>query len=392
MEKSKVNTSANYQLTVSSVDFGWGGSGALGSILTSYLERWNDTHIRVVGSQLGKGILPPDIAPLDTYSLDDMMSTDESPNLHLSVLDSYTAKAAVNLGIRTVFVDLLPFLWGNEQREWVPYGVDQYLFQDVAGLGDASDILPSGATPVEAIIDPYRRLRETTQHEEDHKGYALLILGGLVSPQQHDRDGYVRAVAPSVVHAVQAHGFRHLKVIGNLSPIAVDAITQICTDHGVEGQVGYVSTVEFGALVDAADLILGQPGLMTLLEVSASGRPFVRLPPQNVAGFVQTAGFTAIQDDQAFISWPSDTLDLKLLEKLRVEGESIANSYCYSSLNSFTNQISWDNNIFQESLYEAIDKAFNVSFDTRRRFAVLTGDRGAQQAAHYVRQEITRSR
>lgn len=392
MEKSEVTNNDNYRLTVSSVDFGWGGSGALGSILASYLERWKDTHIRVVGSQLGKDILPPNIAPRDTYSLDEMMSTGQRPDLHLSVLDSSTAKAAINLGIRTVFVDLLPFLWGKEQREWVPYGVDRYLFQNVAGLDDISDMLPSGAIPIEAIIDPRRRHRETVQHEEDHKGYALLILGGLISPQQHDRDGYVRAVAPSVVHAVQAHGFRRLKVIGNLSPIAVDAITQICAAYGVESQVGYVSTTEFGALVDAADLVLGQPGLMTLLEVSASGRPFVRLPPQNVAGFVQSTGFTAIQDDQAFISWPSDTLDLELLEKLRVEGESIANSYCYSSLNSFTNQLSWKNNVFQESLYEAINKAFTVSFSTRRRFAVLTGDRGAQQAAQYVRQEITRAR
>ena len=104
MEKSEVTNNDNYRLTVSSVDFGWGGSGALGSILASYLERWKDTHIRVVGSQLGKDILPPDIAPLDTYSLDEMMSTGQRPDLHLSVLDSSTAKAAINLGIRTVFV------------------------------------------------------------------------------------------------------------------------------------------------------------------------------------------------------------------------------------------------------------------------------------------------
>ena len=118
------------------------------------------------------------------------MSTGQRPDLHLSVLDSSTAKAAINLGIRTVFVDLLPFLWGKEQREWVPYGVDRYLFQNVAGLDDISDILPSDATPIEAIIDPRRRHRETVQHEEDHKGYALLILGGLcllyTSPSPRD--------------------------------------------------------------------------------------------------------------------------------------------------------------------------------------------------------------
>ncbi|MBG9288159.1 hypothetical protein [Corynebacterium belfantii] len=98
-----------------------------------------------------------------------MIAAGQRPDLHLSVLDSDTAKAAVKSGIRTVFVDLLPFLWGEEQREWVPYDVDQYLFQDVAGLGDASDILPSSAVSIEAIIDPHRNRREPTRHGKSHE-------------------------------------------------------------------------------------------------------------------------------------------------------------------------------------------------------------------------------
>lgn len=130
---------------------------------------------------------------------------------------------------------------------------------------------------------------------------------------------------------------------------------------------------------------------MTLLEVSASGRPFVRLPPQNVAGFVQTAGFTSVQGDQASISWPPGIIDPEHLESLRLEGESIANSYCYSSLNAFTGMLSWENDVFYEGLSQAIGEALAVPLATRRRFAGLTGDRGAQQAAQHIRREITRT-
>lgn len=377
-----------YLLTVSSVDFGWGGSGALGAILTSYLEQWNDTRIGVIGSQLGKNILPSEATTFDTETLEAMVAAGQRPHLHLSVLDSETAKASVKMGIRTVFVDLLPFLWGREQQEWVPHGVDQYLFQDVAGMGDTSDILPFNAISIEAIIDPHRGRREPMPYGNSEEGYALLILGGLISPQQNDRDGYVRALASSVVQAVRAHGHRRLRVIGNLSPLAADAVTRLCTAYGVECQVGYVSTAEFGSLVDAAELVLGQPGLMTLLEVSASGRPFVRLPPQNVAGFVQTAGFSRVHGDQASISWPAGTIDLNLLESLRIEGESVANSYCYGSLNAFTRTLAWENDVFYEGLFQTIDEAFGVSPATRGMFAALTGDRGAHQAAQHIRQEI----
>lgn len=124
MKKCESTTNDGYHLTVSSVDFGWGGSGALGSILTSYLEWWNDTRIGVIGSQLGKNILSSEVTTSDAETLDAMIAAGQRPDLHLSVLDSDTAKAAVKSGIRTVFVDLLPFLWGEEQREWVPYDVD----------------------------------------------------------------------------------------------------------------------------------------------------------------------------------------------------------------------------------------------------------------------------
>lgn len=378
----------SYCLTVSSVDFGWGGSGALGAILASYRRHWNDTRIGVIGSHLGKNILPRKPIAFEAATLKEAVSAGRRPHVHLSVLDSDTAKSAVKLGIRTVFVDLLPFLWGKEQREWVPYDVDQYLFQDVPGMGHATEILPAKAISIEAIIDQHH---EPLEHCSRGKGYALLVLGGLISPQQNDRDGYVRAVTSSVVQAIRAHGYRVLRVIGNLSPKAAHAVTQLCTMYGVESHVGYVDTAKFSSLVDSAELILAQPGLMTLLEASASSRPLVRLPPQNVAGFVQTAGFSRIQGTQAAISWPDGTVDTDYLENLRAEGESIANSYCYSALNAFTSTVLWENDLFYESLIQAIDEAFSMSPTTRRRFATLTGEHGALQAAQYVRQEIKRT-
>lgn len=130
---------------------------------------------------------------------------------------------------------------------------------------------------------------------------------------------------------------------------------------------------------------------MTLLEVSASGRPFVRLPPQNVAGFVQTTGFNRIQGEIASVSWPEGVIDHDYLEYLRAEGESVANAYCYAVLNSFTAGLAWDNNILYDEVLQAIDDALAIPSIIRRNFASRTGDRGAEQVAQYVRQEICKA-
>ena len=91
----------------------------------------------------------------------------------------------------------------------MPHDVNQYLFQDVAGLGDAS---PSALSAVSIRTSSTRtETAESSHGTAEPRRYALLILGGLIGPQQNDRDSYVRAVASSVVHAVQAHGHRRLK-------------------------------------------------------------------------------------------------------------------------------------------------------------------------------------
>lgn len=381
----------DYFITVSSVDFGWGGSGALGSIITAYLSRWSDTKIGIVGSELGRNILKPEVTAVTTTSLSDLVAGGNRPHLHLSVLDAESAKVAAAMGIRSVFVDLLPFLWGKEQRKWVPKDVDRYLYQDIAGMDRISPIVPSHAIPIEAIIDPKRCQRMESSGKEQREEYALLILGGLLSPQQKDRDGYVRAITSSVVQAIRFRGYHKLKIIGNLSPTATNSVSKICAANKIACWAGYVTTTEFGALVDKAALVLGQPGLMTLLEVSASGRPFVRLPPQNVAGFVQTTGFNRIQGEIASVSWPEGVIDHDYLEYLRAEGESVANAYCYAVLNSFTAGLAWDNNILYDEVLQAIDDALAIPSIIRRNFASRTGDRGAEQVAQYVRQEICKA-
>ncbi|WP_156895396.1 hypothetical protein [Rhodococcus sp. 2G] len=365
------------------MDFGWGGTGALANILAALGSRAVDTDIVLVGSRLGRHLMSSDFHTRYEPSLSTMLRSGARPDMVVSVLDAETAKEAAQLGIPVVFVDLLPFLWGASQRDWVPYDADVYLAQSVAGLDKFSSVLPAHAQPIEAVISPTVSSADAG-HPDLIEWDCTIVLGGLLSPQQSDRDGYVRAVVPSILRVLSESGSQSVRVVGNLSSDATAQISALCRNLGLHHAVGPVPPSDFGQLLRRSKVIAAQPGLMTLLEASASGRPLVRLPPQNVAGFVQTAGFDTVVGPDGAMHWPDTVVDIPRLLELRAEGEEAANDHCYGQINCFTAHQDWQGASFVDAAREAFRSAQTVQPRRRRSFFEQSGSGGAHQVAAHI--------
>jgi hydroxymethylcytosylglucuronate/cytosylglucuronate synthase len=215
-----------------------------------------------------------------------------------------------------------------------------------------------------------------------------IVLGGLLSPQQADRDGYVRAIVPSLLEALRNSGARFVKLIGNLSDDAVGKVRKLADECHLVAEIGYVAPSDFGRVLRQSALIAAQPGLMTLLEASASGRPLVRLPPQNAAGFVQYTAFDFIVGSNGAMDWPDHVIDANRIDALRLEGEFMANEYCYQRINAYTGRLSWSNRDCAQRANLAIREAYETPVDRRQLFARRTGINGAAQVASEVRRQL----
>lgn len=375
--------SRRHCIAVASVDFGWGGTGALANILSVLRSREIDADVVLIGSHLGRQLMASDFHTRYERSLSTMLADGPRPELVVSVLDAETAKEAAQVGLPVAFIDLLPFLWGEGQRSWVPYDADVYLAQSVAGLDNFASVLPVHAQPIEPVIS-IATSPAAADHSDSIEWDCTVVLGGLLSPQQSDRDGYVRAVVPSILRVLSESESQSVKVVGNLSNDAAAQISALCRSLHLHHEVGPVPPSDFGQLLRRSNVIAAQPGLMTLLEASASGRPLVRLPPQNVAGFVQTVGFDTVVGPDGAMHWPDTVVDVPCLLKLRAEGEEEANDYCYRRINSFSAQQDWEDLPFVDVAHEAFHSAQTVEPRRRRSFFERSGSDGANQVADHI--------
>jgi hydroxymethylcytosylglucuronate/cytosylglucuronate synthase len=119
--------------------------------------------------------------------------------------------------------------------------------------------------------------------------------------------------------AALAHaGYETVDVCGN---IAAGDLPDEVNEMGVAVNVGARTHSDFLALLATVGLLVTSPGLTTMLEASAHGTPTVCLPPQNLSQILNGDRFALLVDPGCRIAWPGDVLDLRAVERARMNGE-----------------------------------------------------------------------
>jgi hydroxymethylcytosylglucuronate/cytosylglucuronate synthase len=371
-------------IAVCGVDFGWGSAGKLAAILAATAQHGGLRTI-VLGTQLGRPVLAGarvdawyEKWPRSPAALRSLLRR-HGVAAGLVVLDPSAAERLEDVGVPTVYVDSIPYIW--TRADPVPTQVTAYCAQRGADLPEESRAALAPVARlmwIDAIL-PERRGRMTAGART-----AVLNFGGLHSPtNMSGNPHYLALVAAPSIRALADAGYRHIEVCGNVS--AAELAASAVAD-GVSMRIGSRTHEDFTAILSAADLLLTSPGLTTLLEASTVGTPTLCLPPQNLSQVFNGQRFASAFGNECLIAWPRNTLDLNRLAKVRRRGEDVALRFindCLAARHPIDIHV---------MLYEKISQGINFAVDPAREWGALadhSGRHGAWQVAALLCQLVT---
>ncbi|GCD95662.1 hydroxymethylcytosylglucuronate/cytosylglucuronate synthase [Embleya hyalina] len=336
--------SSTRTVIVSGAEFGWGSSGKLGAILTALRKR-TAVPLRFVGlaSGLGRPVLAEHAIerwydlPDDAEDLPEAVtaiSGAEAAAAAVVVLDGVVAKATEAAGVPTVFVDSLPFMWGEGDRAALPLEATVYCAQKCVELpAECRDVLASvrALRWVGAIVGTSARAERTASAAGRAHRSALVSLGGLRAPRLVDCTAYPRIVVPAVLEALAAHGVREVHLAGNLPADLAGRLVDasITPPHVTTGALAH------GAFLDRladCDVLLTSPGLTTLLEAGRRHVPTLCLPPQNLSQIFNGRFHSRAIGTKTRITWPKAVFAEEEALSLRTRGEDHALERIYAGI------------------------------------------------------------
>ncbi|OPC78063.1 hydroxymethylcytosylglucuronate/cytosylglucuronate synthase [Embleya scabrispora] len=335
--------SSTRTVIVSGAEFGWGSSGKLGAILAALGQR-SAVPLRFVGvaSGLGRPVLSEHAIerwydlPNDAEDLREAVAAvagAEAAVAAVVVLDGAVAKATEAAGVPTVFVDSLPFMWGEGDRAALPLDATVYCAQKCVELPpECRDVLASvrALRWVGAVVGTPARSGRAAPVAGPHRT-ALVSLGGLRAPALADWTAYPRIVVPAVLEALAAHGVHEVHLAGNLPADLAGRLVDasITPPHVTTGALAHG---EFLDRLAGCDVLLTSPGLTTLLEAGRQHVPTLCLPPQNLSQIFNGRFHSRAIGTQTRIAWPKAVFAEEEALSLRTRGEDHALERIYAGI------------------------------------------------------------
>lgn len=382
------------RIGVLGVNFGWGPHAALETILSEIRRQVaGDCHVVAFGSEYGRTLLGHVVDEWCEFDGADYAALTRAAaardlDVALVTLEGFAARAFEAAQVRTVFVDLMPFLWHGADLAVPPLEVSRYLALNLPGLSaetlgwmrEIRDLRWIGAMVPWQPLDSTRH----THSYADGNRRAIITLGGLLGLTMRDTTTYPSAVLPGTLAALIEYGFDDILIAGNTEQSVLDALV---APHRADAKFrfGPLARSDYRARVAESALCLSQPGLMSLLEASSCGTPLIRLPPQNVSGFQQAAIHQAATGAHTEVRWPGAVVDEPSAMRAAAESESAGNDYVYSAIErGLRERPEHLREIIRAQVATTIPECLALSPDTWTRLVEQVGTDGAKVAAEVV--------
>ncbi|WP_190122987.1 hypothetical protein [Streptomyces inusitatus] len=376
------------------VNFGWGPHAALETVI-SEIRRTAPGECQVVafGSEYGRSLMRnvvDDWCDFDSSDYEDLTRAAAAKDLDVALvtLDGFAARAFEAAGVRTVFVDLMPFLWHGADLAVPPLEVSRYLALRLPGLSPQTlDWMRSihNLQWIGAVV-PWES-PATTRHAHGYaegNRKAIVTLGGMLGLATRDTTTYPSLVLPGTIEALIETGFESVLIAANTPQADLDALVAPYAGH-MEFSFGPLARTEYRTRIAESALCLSQPGLMSLLEASSCGTPLIRLPPQNVSGFQQAEIHRMATGAHTGVKWPTDVVDEAVAVRKAAETEAAGNDYVYQAIadglrrRSDTTRLS-----IRAQLEKTIPECLALPADIWTGLVAKVGADGAKTAAEAV--------
>ena len=316
-------------------NFGLGPVGKVSSIVTGLSDEYN---FFACGNEFDLNIFNNGIFKDTLFSKDKEKIANfikkHKINYAVVVLDVELATILMNLNVKVIFVDSLPFMWTQADIDegLLPLDATVYCAQKCCNLTDASKKVLAQVKNLKWINPIQSKLEKKYRpYEED---YIHINVGGLHSPIGNG-ESYIKTVIIPLLKI-----FKSEKIIITCGTTAKISILNELKNEGIDSRNIKVETLQqkdFISSINNAKLFLTSPGLTTIYETESLHKPTIILPPQNLSQFYNIEYAKKILDEYKTINWDTQKLNLDYLQSILPKGETYVVDKIYEFITELVN-------------------------------------------------------
>ena len=316
-------------------NFGLGPVGKVSSIVTGLSDEYN---FFACGNEFDLNIFNNGIFKDTLFSKDKEKISNfvEKYNIDYAivVLDVELATILMNLNVKVIFVDSLPFMWTQADIDegLLPLDATVYCAQKCCNLTDASKKVLAQVKNLK-WINPIQSKFEK-KYRPYKEEYIHINVGGLHSPIGNG-ESYIKTVIIPLLKI-----FKSEKIIITCGTTAKISILNELKNEGIDSRNIKVETLQqkdFISSINNAKLFLTSPGLTTIYETESLHKPTIILPPQNLSQFYNIEYAKKILDEYKTINWDTQKLNLDYLQSILPKGETYVVDKIYEFITELVN-------------------------------------------------------
>lgn len=316
-------------------NFGLGPVGKVSSIITGLSDEYN---FFACGNEFDLNIFNNGIFKDTLFSKDKEKISNfvEKYNIDYAivVLDVELATILMNLNVKVIFVDSLPFMWTQADIDegLLPLDATVYCAQKCCNLTEASKKVLAQVKNLK-WINPIQSKFEK-KYRPYKEEYIHINVGGLHSPIGNG-ESYIKTVIIPLLKI-----FKSEKIIITCGTTAKISILNELKNEGIDSRNIKVETLQqkdFISSINNAKLFLTSPGLTTIYETESLHKPTIILPPQNLSQFYNIEYAKKILDEYKTINWDTQKLNLDYLQSILPKGETYVVDKIYEFITELVN-------------------------------------------------------
>ena len=316
-------------------NFGLGPVGKVSSIVTGLSDEYN---FFACGNEFDLNIFNNGIFKDTLFSKDKEKIANfikkHKINYAVVVLDVELATILMNLNVKVIFVDSLPFMWTQADIDegLLPLDATVYCAQKCCNLTEASKKVLAQVKNLK-WINPIQSKFEK-KYRPYKEEYIHINVGGLHSPIGNG-ESYIKTVIIPLLKI-----FKSEKIIITCGTTAKISILNELKNEGIDSRNIKVETLQqkdFISSINNAKLFLTSPGLTTIYETESLHKPTIILPPQNLSQFYNIEYAKKILDEYKTINWDTQKLNLDYLQSILPKGETYVVDKIYEFITELVN-------------------------------------------------------
>lgn len=316
-------------------NFGLGPVGKVSSIVTGLSDEYN---FFACGNEFDLNIFNNGIFKDTLFSKDKEKIANfikkHKINYAIVVLDVELATILMDLNVKVIFVDSLPFMWTQADIDegLLPLDATVYCAQKCCNLTEASKKVLAQVKNLK-WINPIQSKFEK-KYRPYKEEYIHINVGGLHSPIGNG-ESYIKTVIIPLLKI-----FKSEKIIITCGTTAKISILNELKNEGIDSRNIKVETLQqkdFISSINNSKLFLTSPGLTTIYETESLHKPTIILPPQNLSQFYNIEYAKKILDEYKTINWDTQKLNLDYLQSILPKGETYVVDKIYEFITELVN-------------------------------------------------------